>query len=267
MQASSGILLIGHGTRDQSGTHEFFELSDILDSYVKSQKEPMAVAPCLLEFQEPTITQAWDSLVDRGCRHIHVAPLLLFSAGHARHDIPAEINTCVNSNPEITWDQSLPLSRHPAIVELLRKRVDDAITPSEFPVSQSALVMVGRGNRNCCAQSDMRILTEIVARPFSFAHHRTAFYAMAEPPILAVVTELARRGLKNVVVQPHLLFQGRLFDAINAQVDAARKEFPNINFVVGNYLGPLPTIAQAIADRVFQASGAAARSTMTVTSE
>ncbi len=112
---SRGVVLVGHGTRDAVGTEQFFQLSNRLAELLA----PIPVEPALLEFQEPTIPQAWRSLVSRGVRHIHVAPLLLFAAGHAKDDIPDAINQCALQTPDISWDQTGPLSRHQAIVDLV----------------------------------------------------------------------------------------------------------------------------------------------------
>ena len=47
----SGVLLIGHGTRDEVGTSQFFELAALL----ARRLDPLPVKSGLLEFQEPTI--------------------------------------------------------------------------------------------------------------------------------------------------------------------------------------------------------------------
>ncbi len=56
-----------------------------------------------------------------------------------------------------------------------------------------------------------------------------------------------------MIVQPHLLFQGRLYDAISNQVTEAAVRHPQIQFVLGDYLGPTVEIADALAARAFPA--------------
>lgn len=250
MDVSQGVLLIGHGTRDAEGTRQFFQLGEQLSRTLA----PEPVESCLLEFQHPTIPEAWQALVDRGVRHIHAAPLLLFAAGHAKADIPDELAQCRQKTPAVTFDQSRPISRHRCLVDLTVKRIAESLSRAKIDQRNStALIMVGRGNRDPCAQADMRVLTEVVAHQFSFAAAITAFYAMAEPSLTDVFEQVARSGrYQSIVIQPHLLFTGRLFDAIGRQVAEAAKRFPAVSFYLGNYLGPEPEIADAIAGRIGQ---------------
>jgi sirohydrochlorin cobaltochelatase len=216
----------------------------------------------LLEFQKPTIPEAWENLVAQGVDHIHVAPLLLFAAGHARQDIPQAIEDCCRSTPGVAFDQSLPLSRHRAIVDLVVQRVLTTVADSAAhagsalrgPTSNRvALVMVGRGSYDPCAQADMRVLSELVNYRIDVATTRTAFYAMANPRLPEVLTEVADSGrYDHIIIHPHLLFAGRLHQAIIDQTEQVAVNYPDTAFRVSPYLGPDDAIAQAIADRIEQ---------------
>lgn len=243
-----GVLLVGHGTRDPNGTREFFQLASVLSERLA----PIAVEASLLEFQHPTIPEAWERLVTRGVKQVRVAPLLLFAAGHARGDIPEMVFACAAMTPEIGYSQSDPLSRAPSIVELLAERIVQAAQRTRLSIDASvALVMVGRGSYDPCAKADMLLLGEIVAHRLGFETHGVGFYAMADPRLPETLDRIARRpGIRSVIVQPHLLFQGRLYDAIVQQVEQASGRHPDVRFVVGDYLGPTIQVADAVARRV-----------------
>ncbi len=253
---SRGVLLVGHGSRDAIGTEQFFLLANRLADSLR----PIPVEPALLEFQQPTISTAWQSLVQRNVDHIHVAPLLLFAAGHAKDDIPGAIRQCARGTPNITWDQSRPLSRHPSIIDLVVDRVQSvslrsakqrASVEQNPQLKPTALIMVGRGNRDPCAQADMRVLAEIVGYQIKLAATFTAFYAMAEPKFSDLLNHVAHSGrFDNIIVHPHLLFAGRLHQAIVQQTQQVASLFPWIEFQISNYLGPDQGIVQAIADRI-----------------
>ncbi|WP_286177758.1 sirohydrochlorin chelatase [Rhodopirellula sp. JC639] len=241
-------MLVGHGTRDPEGTAEFFQLASVL----ARRMVPVPVEGCLLEFQHPTIPEAWQTLVRRGAKRICVAPLLLFAAGHARSDIPDAVAACAAETPGVMSVQSGPLSRAPTIVELLACRIQEATPQADDSVG---LLMVGRGSYDPCAKADMRVLGEIVARRCGIGQHAVGFYAMAEPKVPETLDELAARpGIQTVIVQPHLLFQGRLYDAIGTQVREASQRHPDVRFVVGDYLGPTPEVAEALMRRIGQAT-------------
>lgn len=243
-----GILLVGHGTRDENGTREFFELAGVL----ADRMSPVPVEGCLLEFQHPTIPEAWRRLTDKGVTHIRVAPLLLFAAGHARSDIPDAVHECAKETPQVSHSQSGPLSRAATIVDLLESRIRQVVDPLPCSCDDEsvALVMVGRGSYDPCAKADMRILGEIVARRCGFQTNETAFYAMAEPKLPEVLDQVTSdASIRTVIVQPHLLFQGRLYDAIERLVDEAGQRHPGVKFILGDYLGPTQEVADALSRR------------------
>ncbi len=244
---ATGVLLIGHGTRDAEGTAQFFQLADELRRRLGGQP----VAPCLLEFQSPSIADAWKTLVDQGVDRVQVAPLLLFAAGHAKQDIPREIACCQAATSGVVTEQGGPISRHPAIVALLGRRLQDSLATSAAARQRTAVVMVGRGSHDPCAQADMRVLSEVVAHRVSVARVETAFYAMANPRLPEVIDRVVSTGhYDTVVVQPHLLFTGRLFNAIGRHCDEADRRHAGVRIICSDYLGPDPRVAEAIADRL-----------------
>ncbi|TWT55937.1 sirohydrochlorin chelatase [Allorhodopirellula solitaria] len=271
MNVSSGVLLVGHGTRDTQGTAEFFQLSDLLAARLAGDA---VVRPCLLEFQQPTIAQAWESLVRRGVDQVTVAPLLLFAAGHAKGDIPGEVaaaQASTGSSSLVRVRYARPISRQAAMVEAVRERLRETISRGASDIGTSgrtAVVMVGRGSRDVCASADMRLLSEVAVRGRSMTTTHsiaaefgvaadglwTTFYAMAEPRLTDTLNEVAAAGrFDRIVVHPHLLFAGRLYDAIAEQTDRAASAHPGIQFDVAPYLGPCDWVARALAAQIHQA--------------
>ncbi|MFG0288826.1 MAG: sirohydrochlorin chelatase [Rhodopirellula sp. JB044] len=282
MDATSrrGVLLVGHGTRDEQGTDEFFQLGERL---AQRMRGTAVVKPCLLEFQQPDIAAAWDSLMSAGCDRVTVAPLLLFSAGHAKSDIPGEVETARSKTPNgdnVEVRFAKPITRNAAMIEAVRSRLRKTLcrrpalassAPSQSsdvlgqPQPRTAVVMVGRGSRDPCATSDMRLLSEVAVRgtgrknsPSLAAEFGlpstglwTTFYAMASPRLPETLEQVAGTGdFDRVIVQPHLLFAGRLYEAIQKQVGEAAERFPGMQFDVSEYLGPTDLVASALADRI-----------------
>jgi sirohydrochlorin cobaltochelatase len=245
--APRGVLLIGHGTRDPVGMDQFFELGSKLQHRLGDTPVEVAV----LEFGPPTIPQAWQRLVERGVAHIQVAPLLLFAAGHAKQDIPRIIDECQARGTHVSCERSLPLSRHRSIVDLVVRRIASVQQELATAPSRTAVVMVGRGSHDPCAQADMRLLTEVAGRRFEAATMRTAFYAMAEPRLPEVLDRVAASGrFDGVAVYPHLLFEGRLYRAIIDQCNEAAQLHPKVRIVTSRLLGPDAMVADAIAERI-----------------
>ena len=242
----TGILLVGHGTRNADGTRQFFELEKHLSDLVA----PAPVTAGLLEFQSPSIPEAWNELLSQGVTHVHVAPLLLFAAGHAKQDSPDILMECQAPTTQITFDQSRPLSRHSAIIDLSMQRLDTTLASCQHSPERTAVIMVGRGSHDPCAKADMRVLSEIISRRSFVAEVITTFYAMTEPRLPDTLEAVAVSGrFDTVVVQPHLLFEGRLNEAILKQTKEAADRHPSLQWLTSGYLGPDPLLANAIANR------------------
>ncbi|MEM9645636.1 MAG: CbiX/SirB N-terminal domain-containing protein, partial [Planctomycetota bacterium] len=158
--------------------------------------------------------------------------------------------------------QCRPISRRGEMVDLVDERLGAALSNVAEPTGpngrrgaddsapQTAVIMVGRGSHDPCAQADMRLLSEVVSRRNPDAVFQTAFYAMAEPKLPEVIDQVVGMNrFDRIVVQPHLLFMGRLYEAIGRQVEQAQHRHPGVEFVVGDYLGPVDGVARAIAGR------------------
>ncbi len=256
MRPTDGVLLVGHGTSDPVGTRQFFELGKLL----ASQLAPIPVQPCLLELQSPTIREGWSKLMESGCQRVLTAPLLLFSAGHAKRDIPEALTACA-SELAAPFRVSKPLSRANEVVELLIRRIrQSAATTSSGPHgtkqalgTRQAVVLVGRGSHDPCAQADLKLLCALLQHRLNVKTVRPAYYAMAKPDLSQVLAELAANGQFDVViVQPHLLFDGLIYRNLIAQVQSAQALYPKLQLIVGDYLGPDPLIASALKRRLHQ---------------
>ncbi len=251
-EPDDGVLLIGHGTRDPIGTQQFFALGELLTSRLAS----IPVEACLLELQSPTIDDGWKQLHAHGVRQVVAAPLLLFAAGHAKADIPHALSRCAAWHSEMTWRITRPLSRAPELLSLVLKRLDDTLAVAAVDLNQTAIVMVGRGSYDPCATTDMKLLTHWVAGQRKAAVVTTGFYAMAQPSlpdVLQAVTAIP--SIRSVIVQPHLLFEGALYQSIIAQVQLVAKQFPDKRFTVSKYLGPEPEVADAVSRRISGSRG------------
>ncbi len=246
-RGSSGVLLIGHGTRDAVGNDQFFALAGLL----ARQIAPVPVQGCLLELQRPSIAEGWDLLARQGVRHIHAVPLLLFAAGHAKSDIPLELANCQRAWPAISWDQTRPLSRCPELLDLVVRRIDDVLAAEPLQRDRTALVMVGRGSYDPCAEADMKLLAHCVGSRRQFREVATAFYAMAQPKLPEVLDNLAaNRSIEAIIVQPHLLFAGAIDHAVRDLVAQSQQRHPHCRHHCSQYLGPEPEIAAALARRI-----------------
>lgn len=256
---SLGLLFVGHGTRSERGTRDFLTLAGRLADALPQ----MHTEPAFLELQQPDIAAGLTRLFERGARQIVLLPLLLFSAGHAKQDVPDEfakaLDELLRENSHnlagvLSWNQAPHLGLNSHLQELTCRRIASAL-PQDHLVScviqngnsahkvapsfseQACLLMVGRGSRDPSATAEMHQYAHQVAEKMGFRHHRVAFVAMAEPSLPTVLQELHQTEHQKVVVVPHLLFDGDLLTQIQSEFQRAASQSPQRNWHLVSILG------------------------------
>ena len=241
-----GLLLVGHGSSDPRGVDEFLATA----RQVAAGAGPWAVEPCFLEFSAPSIAEGVERLAVAGARRIVVAPVMLFAARHIRHDIPRQLALAVAGFPGVTVTQAEHLGCHPSMVELSRRRYDEALAGTlPVPPEETVLVIVGRGSHDQEATGEMLHFAQLRHQTTPVADARTAFLTMASPRLEQVLDEVAHAVVKRVVVQPHLLFAGELLGRIRSLVDRYACEFTHAEWRLAAHLGPAEPLATAILQR------------------
>lgn len=223
----SGLLLVGHGTRSAAGTRCVERLREL----VADRLPDRTVRHCFLELNELSTARGVAELVALGSRRIVVSPLLLFSAGHAKSDIPREVAAAMPADAEV--HQAAALGCHPAIVELSQRRYEEATIPlTAVNALKTCLLLVGRGSYDAEAIAEMHRFASLRRDRMKGEQVEVAFIAMATPKVSDALHELAQQGWERVVVQPHLLFPGELLDNLTQLVAELRRQRPQTEWVL-----------------------------------
>ena len=120
--------------------------------------------------------------------------------------------------------------RHPKVGHVT---VESCVAQLDTARERTALVMVGRGSYDPCARSDMLILSHLIEHRSHFGCVRTALCDVGAEAFQDILEEIANQDLFDaVVIQPHLLFEGRLYQAIAKQVENASGEHPNLKWKI-----------------------------------
>ena len=182
--------MVGHGTQDERGQRDFWTTV----RQVAEELPDSVVEGCFLEVAAPDmpdlpdIPTALDRLAQRGLRDIVIVPLLLFSAGHARRDIPAAVASAA-ARTGIRVRQSDVLGCHPQVLQLSAERFLAAVGPDYAPESV-LLLFVARGSRDPAATAELQhFVAQRVART-PVSRVVVAFLAMAEPRVEDVLAEI-----------------------------------------------------------------------------
>ena len=270
---NEAILLVGHGTRDETGQRQFLQLAEQL----RAAAAPTRVEVAYIELQSPTIDEALLSLHRQGIEKVTLSPALLFAAGHAKQDIPAAVSAARGKAPELVVKIAEPLGCHEAIVELAARRfstsyfftpvlrgedrgkesapAQTATIPFETPISRSemstlrtALVLIGRGSSDPTAIAHCREFAARLSNRTGCQSVFTGFIAIAEPSLSTALEQAATSGAEQIVVQSHLLFSGEMLGATAAAVAAMQAKFPHLAW----------RLADSLAGDILQPGSAAA---------
>jgi len=247
--ADVGMLLVGHGSRDETGNREFLQTARrVAEGAVRA-----AVEPSFLEFAQPNIAKGLERLARREARTIVVVPVILFAAGHAKRDIPVAVAQAAARHPGITVAHSEHLGCHGAILELSGRRFDEATRNRAGAKDRTVLVMVGRGSHDADATAEMQRFVGSCRQASQARRAIACFVAMAEPSLSEALDEAVSDGAARVVVQPHFLFGGVLVDRIRQAVDEYRARHPRVDWITTGHLGPSNCLVQAILERAANA--------------
>jgi len=264
---SRGVVVVGHGTADPVGAEETRRIAEL----VAGTLPDVAVELGFLEVIGPSIGEALQRLADRGCTEAVAAPLLLFTAGHARRDVPEAVRDGAARAGLAVW-QSDALGCHPDILALTQQRRREALAPLEpVPAENTVLLMIGRGSSDPTAHRQLHdfALATCGEPSTSPAQMRIelGFVAAARPTLNEAIANAARGSgaenggdersrsigdagiVRRVVVQPHLLFRGHVEEQVTAAVDRGRREHPEIEWVQVQRLGADPLVARALIER------------------
>lgn len=249
--AGRGLLVVGHGTTDEVGAAETRRVASLAAGLLPG----VAVELGFLELVGPTIHEAVAQLAGRGCREVMVAPLLLFTAGHALRDVPEAV-AAATAAVGIRAFQSAALGLHPEIVALSRARRAEAVAGigPEDPAA-TRLLIVGRGSSDPTAPAQMlefarATLADDVSLPATGLS--IGFVAAARPSLTEAVAELCGLpdgSVRRIVVQPHLLFRGHVEEQVADAVARGREARPDLDWIRVARLGGVDPVARAVVGR------------------
>ena len=127
LNEKTGIMICGHGSRNQNAAKEFATLSEGL----KARHPNVAVEYGYLEFCNPVIHAGLDALKAKGVTRVLAVPGMLFAAGHAKNDIPSVLNTYQAANPEMSIEYGRELGIDLRMIRAASQRIEEAIAASD----------------------------------------------------------------------------------------------------------------------------------------
>jgi sirohydrochlorin cobaltochelatase len=243
------LLIVGHGTADDGGAHEFLGFIDRLRARLAPQH--VDVAGGFIELSAPAVGVAWQDLVDRGHRRFAAVPLVLVAAGHAKGDIPAALEREVRRSPGTSYRFGRPLGPHPTLLRLLAQRIDEVAGTADR--SDTAVLLVGRGSTDPDANAEVCKVARLLQETSDAAFVETAFVSLAAPSVPEGLERVRRLGARRVVVAPYFLFDGVLPHRVSAQSISFGQSTPELEVLVAKHIGDCAELADLVVERYEEA--------------
>ncbi len=243
----TGVMLCGHGSRNQLAVGEFAILSERL----RERLPGVPVEYGYLEFANPVIHQGLDKLRAQGVQKVLAVPGMLFAAGHAKNDIPSVLNTyAARENVDITYGRELGVD-----LKMLRAagdRIQEAIAsaPTDIPRTETLLLVVGRGASDPDANSNVAKVMRMLWEGMGFGWGEVAYSGVTFPLVSPALDHAVKLGYRRIIVFPYFLFTGVLVKRIYDAADEAQARYPGVEIVNAPYLNDHPLVIDTFIDRI-----------------
>jgi len=249
LPADTGIMICGHGSRDQRAVDEFAQLSTRL----RERFPDVPVDYGYLEFATPIIRTGLDALKAKGVKKVLAVPGMLFAAGHAKNDIPSVLNTyAATSDMEIIYGRELAVDLQ--MLQAAGDRIAEALDAAggDVPRAETLLVVVGRGASDPDANSNVAKMARMLWEGMGFGWCEVAYSGVTFPLVEPGLEHATRLGYKRIVVFPYFLFTGILVERIYTYTDKVAARHPDIEFIKAPYLNDHPKVIDTFVDRVHE---------------
>jgi len=236
---ATGLLLVGHGSRDPLTRQEHNDL----EARMREHFPEWRVASGFIELSDPPLAVALTALAQR-CDRVVVAPLLLFAGGHMQRDVPLALIEAQRAAPQTQFVISEPLGLSVHTLDLAVERLGR----HEREGVASVCLVVGRGAAERVAQESFQQVVDTLASRRPHHHYAVAYCGVQAPSVFDALDAHARQGCSHAIVVPYLLFTGTLHQEIGRAVAGVRKQHPSIDVDLAGHLGP--AAARAVAAQV-----------------
>ena len=250
MSEKLGVMVCGHGSRDEGAVTEFAQVAEGL----KPLMPDYPVEYGYLEFATPIIRTGLDKLREQGVTRVLAVPGMLFAAGHAKNDIPSVLNTYAAKHDGFTIEYGKELGIDPKMIAAAGARIQEAIDAAgdDVPLHETMLVVVGRGASDPDANSNVSKVMRMLWEGFGFGWGETAYSGVTFPLVEPGLEHAAKLGYRRIIVFPYFLFSGILVTRIYDATDAVAARHPDIEFIKASYLNDHPKVIETFKERVEQ---------------
>jgi sirohydrochlorin cobaltochelatase len=248
MSEKLGVMVCGHGSRDERAVVEFQSVAQGLRERIPHLDTEWG----FLEFATPIIRTGLDALLKKGVNRVLAVPGMLFAAGHAKNDIPSVLNRYQAEHEGVQIEYGRDLGIDLKLIRAAGERVEAALKTSKTDATkhETLLMVVGRGASDPDANSNISKVMRMLWEGLGFGWGEVCYSGVTFPLVEQGLEHAAKLGYKRIIVFPYFLFTGILVQRIYDHTNLVAARHPGIEFLKAGYLNDHPLVLDCFADRV-----------------
>jgi sirohydrochlorin cobaltochelatase len=248
MSEKLGVMVCGHGSRDERAVVEFQSVAQGLRERIPHLDTEWG----FLEFATPIIRTGLDALLKKGVNRVLAVPGMLFAAGHAKNDIPSVLNRYQAEHEGVQIEYGRDLGIDLKLIRAAGERVEAALKTSKTDATkhETLLMVVGRGASDPDANSNISKVMRMLWEGLGFGWGEVCYSGVTFPLVEQGLEHAAKLGYKRIIVFPYFLFTGILVQRIYDHTNLVAARHPGIEFLTAGYLNDHPLVLDCFADRV-----------------
>jgi sirohydrochlorin cobaltochelatase len=229
------LLGVAHGSRDDASQ----EVVRALLAGAAQLRPGLRVADAYVDNASPSVRTALAALATGGARDVVVLPLLLTPASHSKTDVAASVQAGRLAHPGVLLRYGRPLGPHPALVDVLDRRLREAGAHDDDPV-----VVVAGGALDPDANAQVAATARLLWEGRSWPSVEIAFASTTRPTVPEALDRLRRLGHRRAAVARYFLGPGHLPRLVARQAAEV-----DLHVVVSEPLGAAPEISRLLVTR------------------
>ena len=238
------ILYVCHGSRIQ-------EASEQAIAFVKRCMETNGFQGIqeysFLELSEPSIEEGFRKCVEQGATVIHVLPILLLTAAHAKKDIPDVLDQLALEYPHVQLKYGRPIGVNHKMVEIVAEKIRKSEV-YQSTKEDTLVLLVGRGSSDADVKRDLGEIASLIEKRVQKVVVCDCYLTAANPSFEKALELANESAYRNIVVIPYLLFTGILMKSMEKKIKEIANE--NKRYELLPYLGYHPLIADILSKRI-----------------
>lgn len=249
------VLLVGHGSREQTGNDEFLKFCDVVSPHLG----PERIETCFIELTTPLVPESLDRCVELGARRVIVLPVILLAAGHVKVELPHELDEAKERHPGVEFVYGRHIGLDPLVIDIMRERLTAVEDDTAWPSDETAVLVVGRGSSDPDANSELYKLSRLIWESRRYPWVESCFIGVTSPSLPEGLARCAALGARRIIALPYFLFTGVLIPRIHRIVDEFMAAHPGLEVRVSDYLNGHPKLIDVLQDRKREALRGEAR--------